>query len=251
MAAQETNIDVIANNLANVNTAGFKAARVDFQDLFYQTVRLPGASGGEGVQIPAGIQVGLGTHAAAVQKLFSPGDLRQTSNPLDLAIEGDGFFQVTRPDGRLAYTRDGSFKLDGQGRLVTADGYPLEPEMVIPAEAESVSISPDGTVSVTMPGQTDPQQLGQIQLARFLNPSGLSSLGHNLFENTPASGEAALGPASSSGFGQIAQSMLETSNVRIIDEMVNMIVAQRAYEINSKCIQVADEMLAMANALHR
>jgi flagellar basal-body rod protein FlgG len=251
MAAQETNIDVIANNLANVNTAGFKAGRVDFQDMFYQNVRLPGASAGEGLQLPTGLQVGLGAQAASVQKIFSPGDLRTTDNPLDLAIEGDGFFQVMKPDGAVAYSRDGTFKLDSQGRLVTSDGYTLEPELVIPAEATAISISTDGTVSVTTAGQTAPQTVGQIQLARFLNPAGLSSIGHNLLDATAASGEATTGSAGAGGFGRISQGVLENSNVRIIDEMVNMITAQRAYEVNSKCIQAADEMLQMANALHR
>jgi len=251
MAAQQTNIDVIANNLANVNTTGFKSSRVDFQDLYYQTVQLPGAPSAEGVQAPSGIQVGLGARPAAVQKIFSPGDFRQTGNPLDAAIEGDGFFQVTGPDGGIAYTRDGAFKLDGQGRLVNTDGYSLEPELVIPADAQNISIGSDGTISVTIPGQSAPQQVGQIQLAKFPNPAGLNSTGHNLFLPTDASGEPTTGAPGSSGFGRLAQGAVEMSNVRIIDEMVNMIIAQRAYEVNSKCIQVADEMLAMANSLRR
>lgn len=251
MAAQQTNIDVIANNLANVNTTGFKSSRVDFQDLFYQSIQLPGAPSTETTQQPSGIQVGLGTRPAAVQKLFSPGDLRQTGNPLDVAIEGDGFLQLTDPDGRVVYTRDGALKLDGQGRLVNTDGYTLEPELVIPADAQSISIGVDGTVSVTVPGQSTPQQVGQIQLAKFPNPGGLNSIGHNLFLPTASSGEATTGTPGSQGFGRLAQGTLEMSNVRIIDEMVNMIIAQRAYEVNSKCIQIADEMLAMANNIHR
>jgi len=250
MSAQETNIDVIANNLANVNTTGFKTSRVDFQDLYYQTVTAAG-TGSEGNQIPTGIQIGLGVRTASVQKLFTPGDFRQTGNPLDIAIEGDGFFQVTGSDGQAAYTRDGAFKLDGQGRLVNSDGYALEPELVIPAEAQGISIGPDGTVSVTMPGQSETQQVGQIQLVRFLNPSGLSSLGHNLFMTTAASGEATTGTPGSQGYGRLAQGTVEMSNVQIVEEMVNMIVAQRAYEINSKAIQATDEMLSMANNLRR
>lgn len=251
MAAQQTNIDVIANNLANVNTTGFKSSRVDFQDLYYQSIRLPGAPAAEGIQAPSGIQVGLGARPAAVQKLFAAGDLRQTGNPLDIAIEGDGFFQVTGPDGTIAYTRDGAFKLNGEGKLVNTDGYALDPEIVIPADAQNISIGSDGTISVTTPGQSTPQQAGQIQIAKFANPGGLSSEGHNLFTPTGASGEATTGAPGSQGFGRLAQGVVEMSNVRIIDEMVNMIVAQRAYEINSKCIQVADEMLGMANNLRR
>ena len=251
MAAQQTNIDVIANNLANVNTTGFKASRVDFQDLYYQSIRLPGAPLAEGAQSPSGIQIGLGTRPASVTKLFSPGDMRQTGNQLDVAIEGDGFFQITDADGRTVYSRDGGFKMDGQGRLVTTDGYLLDPEITIPAEAQSISITQDGTVSVTLPTQTAPQQLGQIQLAKFLNQAGLNSIGHNLFLPTPASGDPTTGAPGTAGFGRLAQGTIELSNVRIIDEMVNMIVAQRAYEINSKAIQTSDEMLQMANNLRR
>jgi flagellar basal-body rod protein FlgG len=251
MAAQETNIDVIANNLANVNTTGFKSSRVDFQDLYYQTVRQAGAATADGSQIPSGVQVGLGTRPAAVQKLFTAGDLRQTGNQLDVAIEGDGFFALTGPDGNPVYTRDGSFKLDGTGKLVNTDGYSLETAVTIPAEALSVSIAADGTVSVTTPSSSTPQQIGQIQIARFLNPAGLNNAGHNLFTPTAASGTATTGAPGSQGFGGLAQGTLEMSNVKIVDEMVNMIVAQRAYEINSKCIQTADEMLSLANNLRR
>ena len=251
MSAQQTNIDVIANNLANVNTTGFKAARADFQDLLYQTMQAAGTTAAEGAQVPTGIQVGLGTRCAAVQKMFSPGDLKQTGNPLDLAIEGDGFFSVLTPDGGTAYTRDGSLKLDGTGRLVTSEGCAVQPEISIPPEAESITIGRDGTVSVTMPGQSEPQDLGQIALAKFLNPAGLSSIGHNLFLATAASGEAVAGTGGSKGFGSISQRTLEMSNVRIIDEMVSLIVAQRAYEVSSKAIQASDEMLQMANNLRR
>jgi flagellar basal-body rod protein FlgG len=251
MTAQQTNIDVIANNLANVNTVGFKAARVDFQDLVYQTIREPGASATETTQLPTGVQVGLGARYAAIQRIFSPGELRQTGNSLDLAIQGDGFFQIQLPDGRTAYTRDGTFKLDGQGRLVNSDGHPLQPEMVIPADATHVSVGSDGTLSVTVAGQAEAQQLGQITLAKFLNPAGLLSMGGNLLLPTAASGEPLIATPGTEGIGGIGQGLVEMSNVNIIEEMVSMIVAQRAYEVNSKSIQVADEMLAMANNLHR
>ena len=251
MSAQQTNIDVIANNLANVNTVGFKGARVDFQDLVYQTIVEPGAAATESTQVPTGVQVGLGARYAAIQRLFSPGELRQTGNSLDLAIEGDGFFQIMLPDGRTAYTRDGAFKLDGQGRLVNSDGHPLQPELAIPADATHITVGSDGTVSVTVAGQAESQQLGQITLAKFLNPAGLMSMGRNLLLPTAASGEALTASAGSDGTGTIGQGLLEMSNVNIIEEMVSMIVAQRAYEVNSKSIQVADEMLAMANSLHR
>jgi len=251
MEAQQLNMDVVANNLANVNTTGFKRSRVDFQDLVYQTIRPAGTTVAEGAEVPAGIQVGLGSHPAAVQKVFSQGDFQQTQNPLDVAIEGDGFLQVLRPDGTIAYTRDGTLKLDSQGRLVNSDGFALEPEITIPAEATQVAIGADGTVSVSLPGQTQPQQLGQIQLAKFLNPAGLNALGKNLFAPTGASGEAITGTPGRDGFGTLGQGMVEMSNVRIVDEMVNMIVAQRAYEVNSKSIQTADDMLAIANNLRR
>ncbi len=251
MAAQQTNIDVIANNLANVNTTGFKSARADFQDVLYQTVQSAGVTSSSGTQVPTGVQVGLGTRCAAVQKMYTTGDLKQTGNPLDLAIEGDGFFQVLTQDGTTAYTRDGSLKVDGTGRLCTSDGDLIQPEISIPAEATSVSIAKDGTVAAILPGQTQPQQLGQLQLAKFLNPAGLSSAGHDLLTPTAASGEAVTGTPGLKGFGAIDQGTLEMSNVKIIDEMVNMIVAQRAYEVNSKAIQASDEMLQMANNLRR
>jgi flagellar basal-body rod protein FlgG len=251
MTAQQVTIDTIANNLANVNTVGFKASRVDFQDLVYQTIREPGGAATESTQFPTGVQIGLGARYAAIQRLFSPGDLRQTGNSFDLAIEGDGFFQILLPDGRTAYTRDGAFKLDGQGRVVNSDGHPLQPEIAIPADAMQLTVGSDGTVSVSVAGQTDPQQLGQITLAKFLNPAGLSSLGRNLLIPTAASGEAVIATPGTEGIGGLAQGILEMSNVNIIEEMVSMIVAQRAYEVNSKSIQVADEMLAMANSLHR
>jgi len=251
MAAQQLNMDVVANNLANVNTTGFKRSRVDFQDLVYQTIRPAGTAVAQGAEVPTGIQVGLGSHPASVQKIFTQGDFQQTQHPLDVAIEGKGFLQVLMPDGTTAYTRDGSFKLDNQGRLVNSDGYPLEPELVIPAEAGDIAIGADGTVSVSLPAQAQPQEVGQIQLAKFLNPAGLNSIGKNLFLPTGASGDAITGTPGRDGFGTLAQGMVEMSNVRIVDEMVAMIVAQRAYEVNSKSVQTADDMLAIANNLRR
>ena len=251
MEAQNLNIDIISNNLANVNTSGFKKDRPDFEDLMYQTIKLAGAPATSQTQVPTGIDVGQGVRPVAVQKIFSQGDYKQTNNPLDLAIEGDGFFQILLPNGDLAYTRAGAFKLDRDGRLVTADGNPLQPEITIPQDAEAISIGEDGTVSVLQPGNTAPTQLGQIQLVRFINPAGLKSLGRNLFMPTDSSGEPILGVPGENGFGTIAQGYLEMSNVSVVEEMVNMILAQRAYEINAKAIQTADEMLQMANNIKR
>ncbi len=251
MAAQQLNIDVISNNLANVNTAGFKKSRVDFQDLLYQTLRPAGTTQAQGVQVPTGVQVGLGTRAAAIGRIFTQGDFQQTENPLDLVIEGDGFFQVLMPSGSIAYTRDGTFKLDAQGRLVTSDGYPLDPEISIPAESTSVSVGADGTVSVLLPGQSAPQELGKIGIAKFPNPAGLSSLGRNLLQNTAASGDAVIGSPGENGLGTLGHGFIEMSNVKVVEEMVNMIVAQRAYEVTSKAIQTSDEMLNIANNLRR
>lgn len=251
MAAQQMNIDVISNNLANVNTNGFKKGRADFQDLMYQTLRTPGMTAAQGAQVPTGIQIGLGTRLASVQKVFTAGQVKSTENPLDLAIEGDGFFQITRPDGTTAYTRDGSFKLDSQGRMVTTDGYPLDPEITIDPDTTSVSIGADGTVSVTKSGQTASEQKGQIKIAKFVNPAGLMSVGGNLYTKSEASGEPVTDTPGQNGLGTLAQRTLEGSNVQVVDEMVNMITAQRAYEVNSKAIQTADEMLNIANNLRR
>lgn len=251
MNAQQLNVDVIANNLANVNTAGFKRSRVDFQDVLYQTDRVPGSASARGSQLPTGIQVGLGTRPGAVYKLFSQGTFQATGNELDLVIEGNGFFQVVQPDGTTAYTRDGGFKLDTQGRVVTSDGYPMEPELTIPAEATQIAIGQDGTVSVQLPGQTTMQEIGQIQLASFVNPSGLSSIGKNLFEATAASGDPQTGTPGLQNYGSLVQGYLEESNVDVVQEMVQMIVAMRAYEVNSKAIQTSDEMLQVANQVRR
>jgi flagellar basal-body rod protein FlgG len=251
MQAQTLNIDVISNNLANVSTSGFKKSRADFQDLLYQTLRSPGVSSSADTQVPTGIQVGLGVRPAATQKMFSEGDFSHTKNQLDMAIEGNGFFQVTQPNGDIAYTRAGTFKLDSDGRIVTSDGYPLEPEITIPADATSVSIGSDGTVSAILPGQTQPSSIGNIELASFINPAGLNNIGRNLYTQSAASGDPATGTPGEDNFGSIAQGYLEMSNVSVVDEMVNMITAQRAYETNSKTIQASDEMLQTANNLRR
>ncbi len=249
MEAQQMNLDTIANNLANVNTTGFKRTRVDFQDLLYQTDRMPGAMGSGGTMTPTGIQVGHGARTVATERIFSQGDFQSTGNPLDLVIEGDGFFQVTRPDGTTGYTRAGAFMQDGTGRVVTSDGYPLTPNLVVPADAKNITISSDGTVSVTIAGQSTPQQIGTLQLAQFVNPAGLLSIGRNLFTPTPASGSATVSGPGVQGVGTVAQGFLEMSNVQVVDEMVAMITSQRAYEANSKAIQTADSMLSIANNL--
>lgn len=251
MNAQQLNVDVIANNLANVNTSGFKRSRVDFQDVLYQTDRVPGSASARGSQLPTGIQVGLGTRPGAVYKLFSQGTFQATGNELDMVVEGHGFFQVVQPDGTTAYTRDGGFKLDTQGRVVTSDGYTLEPEITIPAEATQIAIGQDGTVSVQMPGQVEMQEVGQIQLASFVNPSGLSSIGKNLFVATAASGDPQTGTPGLQNLGSLVQGYIEQSNVDVVQEMVQMIVAMRAYEVNSKAIQTSDEMLQVANQVRR
>lgn len=251
MEAQKLNIDVIANNLANVNTVGFKKSRADFQELFYQDLKTPGATSAEGAQIPSGIQVGLGVRPVAVQKLFLQGDFANTGNSLDLVIEGDGFFQIMMPDGTIGYTRSGAFKIDSEGRIVTSDGYPMEPGITIPADTSNITVGSDGKMTALQPGSSTPTDIGQIELARFINPGGLKAMGRNLFIPTAASGEAATGTPGSESFGTIAQGFVELSNVNVVEEMVNMIVSQRAYEINSKAIQTSDEMLQIANNLRR
>jgi flagellar basal-body rod protein FlgG len=251
MEAQQLNIDTISNNLANVNTTGFKKSRVDFQDLLYQTMRPAGATEAAGTQVPTGIQIGLGTRAAATQKMFSQGDFAQSGNPLDLVIQGDGFFQVTMGNGETGYTRDGTFKRNKDGLMVTSDGSALDPQITIPAEASDPNIASDGTVTVMMPGQATPQEVGKIQLARFANPAGLKNLGQNLYGVTAASGTATADVPGQNGLGTIGQGFIEMSNVKVVEEMVNMIVAQRAYEINAKAIQTSDDMLQIANNLRR
>jgi flagellar basal-body rod protein FlgG len=248
MEGQQAKIDITAHNLANVNTAGFRKSRGDFEDLLYETLRSPGATAAQGREIPVGIQIGHGTRLTATQTIFSPGQLRQTGNPLDLAIEGAGFFQVNRPDGTTGYTRAGTWKTDSQGQLTTADGNLLEPAITIPPDAAKVTVGKDGTISVLLAGQTQPTQLGRIQLASFSNPAGLLRVGHNLFMETAASGQARQGTPGSDSLGSIGQGMLEMSNVKVVEEMIDLITAQRAYEANSRVIKAADEMLrATAN----
>lgn len=251
MEAQQLSIDIISNNLANVNTAGFKKSRADFQDLLYQSLREAGATSASGAQIPTGIQIGHGTRPVAAQKIFQQGDYERTDNSLDVVIEGDGFFQITRSNGETAYTRAGSFKKDSEGKIVTSDGFALEPEIIIPNDAVSITITTDGTVNVLQAGQISPTEIGAIQLANFPNPAGLSSLGRNLYAPTASTGEATVGTPGENGLGTIGQGFLEMSNVDVVDEMVSMIIAQRAYEINSKTIRAADDMLQMANNMRR
>jgi flagellar basal-body rod protein FlgG len=251
MTAQQMNIDTTANNLANVSTTGFKRSRVDFQDLLYQTPRMPGAQTAQSVEAPTGIQVGSGVRPASTQRIFSQGDFQQTDNPLDLVIEGDGFFQVLRGDGTTAYTRAGSFRKDANGRMVNPDGYALQPEISIPAQATNISIGTDGIVSVTLAGNNTPQQVGTIELAKFANPAGLNAIGRNLFLPTGASGTAVTGAPGSLNFGTLSEGFVEMSNVKVVEEMVNLIVGQRAYEAGSKAVQSADEMLQLANNLRR
>ncbi len=251
MQAQALNLDVIANNLANVNTAGFKKSRAEFQDLLYETLRPAGTSSSQDTQVPTGIQIGHGTRPSTVLKIFSQGSMENTKNELDLAIEGDGFFQIILPNGETAYTRDGSFKLDSDGRIVNSDGFALEPEISIPSDALSISVGIDGTVSVLQAGDSIPSEIGTIELARFVNPAGLISTGRNLYITSEASGDEMTGTPSEDGLGSLAQGFLEMSNVSVVDEMVSMITAQRAYEVNSKSIQTADEMLQMANNIKR
>lgn len=252
MTAQQLNIDTIAHNLANVNTNGFKRSRAEFADLLYQIQRLPGSSASNTGVFPVGIQVGAGVRPVTVAKEFVQGNLRRTDNPLDLAIEGTGFFQVQRPDGTTMYTRAGSFKQNNTGNVVTGDGDLLLPAITIPSGALQIDVGQDGTVSVLLPGVTQATQVGQIQLTRFDNPSGLVAQGGNLFLESTASGPAQQGtPGFTTGFGLIRQGFLETSNVNIADEMVNMIIAQRSYEINANAIRAADEMMAVINNLRR
>ncbi len=252
MNAQETNIDVIANNLSNVNTTGFKKSRAEFQDLMYQYVTEPGAlTSTTGSQNPSGIQVGLGVKTAAVQKVFSQGDLASTGNQLDLAIQGDGFFKIQMPDGSERYSRSGSFQIDSKGQVVTADGYILDPGITIPNEATSITIGEDGVVNVLTPSSTAAQQVGQITAVRFPNNAGLKALGKNLYEETESSGAPVTGQFSLNGYGSLSQGYLESSNVSVVEQVVNMITAQRAYEASSKGIQTADDMINQAINLKR
>jgi flagellar basal-body rod protein FlgG len=252
MVAQQLNLDNIANNLANASTAGFRKRRLQFEDLLYQNLVMPGAAATQQTTISTGLQIGLGARSSASEMIQTQGDLTTTGNPLDLAIQGQGFFQIQMPNGDFAYTRSGTFHMDSQGQMVTADGNPLQPSITIPSAATSVTIGSDGTVSVTQPGQTAAQQVGTIQLALFANPGGLNSVGANMFLPTTASGDAVLGvPGGSEGLGSIQQGYQEQSNVNVVEEFVQMILAQRAYESNSKVAQAADQMFQDVNAMSR
>lgn len=251
MQAQQLQIDTIANNLANVNTTGFKRSRAEFQDLLYQTVAAPGAASSKSTRRPSGIQLGLGVKPAAVKKEFSQGDMKKTDNPLDLVIEGRGFFKLLQADGTVAYTRDGSFTANENGELTNALGLLLDPPITLPSDALTVEVGRDGTVSVTQPGQNAGAQVGQIELASFVNPTGLVSLGGNLFQPTDASGDALDGTPGLEGLGSVAQGFLEVSNVSIVNELVDMITAQRAYELNSRTVRSADEMMQQLNNVIR
>jgi len=250
MQAQQFNLDTIANNLANASTAGFRRRRLQFQDLLYQNMVMPGTAATQQTTVAAGLQIGLGSRSSASEIIQLQGDLSQTGNPLDLTIEGQGFFQVTLPSGETAYTRSGTFHMDAQGNVVTADGNPLEPSLTIPQGASSITIGTDGTVSVTLAGQSAAQQVGNIQLALFANPGGLNSIGKNLFLSTTASGDPIVGtPGGSEGLGELQQGYLEQSNVSVVDEFIQMIVAQRSYEANSRVVQAADQMFQLVNNL--
>jgi flagellar basal-body rod protein FlgG len=241
--AQQTQMDVLANNLANVNTTGFKRSRAVFEDLLYQNIRQPGAQSSQQTNLPTGLQIGTGVRPVATSRVFTQGNLQQTGNNLDLAINGAGFFQVQMPDGTTGYTRDGSFRLDAQGQMVTSNGFPVLPAITIPANAQSVTIGQDGTVSITLPGSAASTQVGTIQLSNFANPAGLASQGQNIYLETAASGTPTNGNPGTNGHGLLNQGYVETSNVNVVEELVSMIQTQRAYEINSKAIQTSDQML--------
>jgi flagellar basal-body rod protein FlgG len=243
LEAQQLHMDVISNNMANVGTTGFKKSRAVFQDLLYQVERQPGAQSTQQTQLPSGLQIGTGVNPVATERMHLQGNLEKTGNPLDVAINGKGFFQILMPDGSTAYTRDGSFQLDSQGQLVTASGFPVQPAITIPADAQTVTIGRDGTVSVTQPGNTAAQQIGALQLANFINPAGLQSMGENLYLETGSSGAPQANVPVTNGLGVINQSFIETSNVNVVEELVNMIQTQRSYELNSKAVQTSDQML--------
>ncbi len=245
--AQQTRLSVISNNLANVNTNGFKKDRAVFNDLMYQTVRQPGASSSQNTQLPSGLMLGTGVRVVATEKLHSQGSISQTENPLDVAVSGNGFFQILMPDGATAYTRDGAFQRDSNGQLVTANGFPLQPAITVPPDTQSLSIGQDGTVSALVTGSTAPTQIGTIQLADFINPTGLQAIGDNLFKETASSGTAQPGTPGLTGLGLLIQGSLEGSNVNVVEELVNMIETQRAYEMNAKAIETTDQMLQFAS----
>jgi flagellar basal-body rod protein FlgG len=250
MMAQQTNVEVIANNIANQNTTGFKEQRPEFQDLLYQTERRGGANSSDnGTIVPVGVQIGIGVNTAAVYRINTQGNLAQTGNPLDLAIQGRGFFQIQLPDGTIAYTRDGSFQLSPTGEIVTSDGYIVQPGITIPQNTTAISVNSSGQVQAQVAGQTNPQTVGQLQLANFPNEAGLDALGNNLLAETQASGQPTTGNPGSTAFGTVNQGMLETSNVDIVSEITNLITAQRAYEMNSKVIQTSDQMMSTLNQI--
>ena len=252
MVAQQMNVDNIAHNLANANTTGFKMRRVQFQDLLYQSFIQPGSAAGSQTVVPTGLQIGLGARPSANEVIFAQGDFQSTGNPLDVVIQGKGFFQVRQANGEAAFTRSGAFHVDRDGNMVTSEGNPLEPAITIPAQAQGISIAADGTVSYQQPGQTATQIAGQIQLANFTNPAGLNSLGNSLFTPTDASGEANVGlPGGQEGLGTLQQGYLEGSNVSVVEEFINMIVSQRAYEASTKVVKAADEMYSQVNNLTR
>jgi flagellar basal-body rod protein FlgG len=251
MLAQQLFIDVVANNLANINTTGFKKSKIEFQDLLYQTIRSAGSSNLQGSFVPTELQVGSGTRPVATPKIFTEGEIVATNNPLDVAINGNGFFQVNLPDGRLAYTRDGALKLSELGVFVTSDGFNLEPQITVPQGSLDIEIAPDGVVFARVFGQETLQNLGQFQIIQFINSAGLKNIGQNLFEATFASGAPIQSTPGIDGAGSIIQRHLESSNVDLVEEMVNMIVAQRAFETNSKAVQAADDMLNTSNQLRR
>ena len=242
MIAQQTNLDIVANNIANVNTTGFKKSRAEFQDLISTAQRTPGAMITQGTYQPVGIEIGLGVRTSATTKVFTEGVQQATGRPLDVAIEGDGFFQIIRPDGTIAYTRDGSFQIDAVGQLCTSDGLLLQPQITIPQNATEINITPDGNVSVKVGNDPTQQIVGQIQLVKFQNPTGLLSIGHNLYVETPASGTPVPGTPEQDGYGSILQNFLEGSNVQIVDELINLIKAQRSFESNSKIITASSDI---------
>ena len=247
--AQQTQLDVISNNLANVSTNGFKRSRAVFEDLLYQTIRQPGAASSQQSNLPAGLQIGTGVRPVATARLFTQGNLQQTGNSLDMAVNGQGFFSVQMPDGSTGYTRDGSFHVDANGNLVTSNGFTVQPAITIPANAQSVTVAADGTVSVVQPGSATPANVGSLQITTFMNPAGLQAIGQNTYIETAASGTPNAGTPGSTGRGSIQQGYVETSNVNVVEELVSMIATQRAYEINSKAIQTSDQMLQKLSQL--